>query len=79
METTVLVDIHYHHLKNYYNFIKEIEFKSTNYLEKLFEKYPFKLYLTRRTLDYSNPHSFTGVTLNISLKRFFILKEFGLV
>ena len=79
MEDYVLVDIRYNHLENYYNFIKEIEFKSTNYLEKLFEKYPFKLYLTRRTLDYSNPHSFTGVTLNISLERFFMLKEFGLV
>ena len=81
METTVLVDIHYHHLKNYYNFIKEIEFKSTNYLEELLEKYPFDLYLTREVVDYSNPYSFTGVTLtlNIPLKIFFMLNEFGLV
>ena len=76
MEDYVLVDIHYEHLENYYNFIKEIEF---NYLEELLDKYPFKLYLTRRQVDYSNPYSFAGVTLNISLKRFFILKEFGLV
>ena len=76
MEDYVLVDIHYHHLKNYYNFIKEIEFKSTNHLEELLEKYPFDLYLTRETA-----HSFTGVTLtlNIPLERFFKLKELGLV
>ncbi len=81
MEDFVLVDIRYEHLENYYNFIKEIEFKSTNYLEELLEKYPFDLYLTRKTVDYSNPHSFTGVTLtlNISLERFFKLKELGLV
>ena len=79
MEDYVLVDIRYNHLENYYNFIKEIEFKSTNYLEKLLEKYPFKLYSTRRILDYSKPYSFTGVTLNIPLERFFMLKEFGLV
>ena len=76
MEDYVLVDIRYEHLENYYNFIKEIEF---NYLEELLEKYPFKLYSTRRILDYSNPYSFTGVTLNIPLERFFKLKEFGLV
>ena len=81
MEDYVLVYIRYNHLENYYNFIKEIEFKSTNYLEELLEKYPFNLYLIRETVDYSNPHSFTGVTLtlNISLERFFMLKEFGLV
>ena len=76
MEDYVLVDIRYEHLENYYNFIKEIEF---NYLVELLEKYPFKLYLTRRKLDYILPHSFTGVTLNIPLERFFMLKEFGLV
>ena len=78
MEDYVLVDIRYNHLENYYNFIKGIEF---NYLEELLEKYPFDLYLTRKTVDYSNPHSFTGVTLtlNISLERFFMLKELGLV
>ena len=76
MEDYVLVDIRYEHLENYYNFIKGIEF---NYLEELLEKYPFKLYSTRRILDYSNPYSFTGVTLNIPLERFFMLKEFGLV
>ena len=75
MEDYVLVDIRYEHLENYYNFIKGIEF---DYLGAL-EKYPFKLYLTRRKLDCSNPHSFTGVTLNIPLERFFMLKEFGLV
>ena len=73
MEDFVLVDIRYEHLENYYNFIKGIEF---DYLEELLEKYPFDLYLTRETA-----HSFTGVTLtlNISLERFFMLKEFGLV
>ena len=73
MEDYVLVDIRYEHLENYYNFIKGIEF---DYLEELFEKYPFDLYLTRETA-----HSFTGVTLtlNIPLERFFKLKELGLV
>ena len=73
MEDYVLVDIRYNHLENYYNFIKGIEL---DYLEELLEKYPFDLYLTRETA-----HSFTGVTLtlNISLERFFMLKELGLV
>ena len=73
MEDYVLVDIRYNHLENYYNFIKGIEL---DYLEDLLEKYPFDLYLTRETA-----HSFTGVTLtlNISLERFFMLKELGLV